>query len=135
MDKITIQQRSRNMSKIRATSTKPEILVRKILWSLGYRYRLNDKRFLGKPDIYIPRIRTVVFVNGCFWHQHEGCSRNFMPKSRVEYWKPKLKRNVLRLKEQMEKIRESGYKVVSIWECETKSKDQLQRLIVKRLSC
>ena len=92
-DTKTPEERSINMSHIRSTNTKPEEKVRKYLFSKGFRYRKNDKRFPGKPDIVLPRYKAVVFVNGCFWHMH-GCSRSRLPKSNLEYWQPKIQRNM-----------------------------------------
>lgn len=134
MDKLTPQARSLNMSKIRAKNTKPELMVRRILWKMGYRYRLHKALLPGKPDIFIPRIKTAVFIHGCFWHQHEGCKRSFMPKSNLDYWKNKLKNNVLRFDKVKEELTAAGFKVVVIWECETKNKEQLIDLIKKYLN-
>ncbi len=125
MDKHTIEQRSYNMSRIKSKNTSPEIKVRKLLWSMGYRYRLNVKKLPGKPDVYIPRVATAVFIHGCFWHQHEGCKRNFMPKSRIDYWKPKLERNTARFAEQRLKLTEMGIYTIVIWECEAKKAELL----------
>jgi len=134
MDKLTPQARSLNMSKIRAKNTKPELMVRRILWNMGYRYRLHKASLPGKPDIYIPSIKTAVFIHGCFWHQHEGCKRSFMPKSNLDYWKNKLKNNVLRFDKVKEELTAAGFKVVVVWECETKNKEQLIDLIKKYLN-
>lgn len=134
MDKLTPQARSLNMSKIRAKNTKPELMVRSILWKMGYRYRLHKPSLPGKPDIFIPSIKTAVFIHGCFWHQHEGCKRSFMPKSNLDYWENKLKNNVLRFDKVEEELTAAGFKVVVIWECETKNKGQLIDLIKKYLN-
>lgn len=94
MDHLSKEKRSWNMSRIRSTETKPEERVRKYLFSKGFRYRKNDKRLPGKPDIVLPKYRAVIFINGCFWHCHKGCSRANVPKSNLEYWKVKLENNV-----------------------------------------
>lgn len=126
-DTKTPEQRSRNMSRIRSTNTKPEELVRKFLFSKGFRYRKNDKRLPGKPDIVLPKYRTVVFINGCFWHMH-GCSRSRLPKSNLGYWKPKIERNIERDKENYELLRSLGWTVLVIWECELKKSIAGERL-------
>lgn len=129
-DTKTPEARSENMSRIRSTNTKPEEIVRKFLFSKGFRYRKNDKRLPGKPDIVIPKYRSVVFVNGCFWHMH-NCSRSRMPKSNLDYWEPKIRRNVERDAANQAALKEQGWRVFVIWECELKKKiaeDRLSRL-------
>lgn len=133
MDKITPLQRSLNMSKIRSRNTTPELAVRKVLTQLGYRYRINVKSLPGKPDISLGRIKTVIFIHGCFWHQHEGCKRNFMPKSNLDYWKNKLKNNVTRFERHKTALIKSNYNVIVIWECETKNIKQLKETIENQL--
>jgi DNA mismatch endonuclease, patch repair protein len=118
-DKAT---RSYNMSRIKNKNTKPEILVRKFLFSNGFRYRLNDKRFPGKPDIVLPKYKTVIFVNGCFWHGHENCKYFKLPATRSEWWKEKIDKNKDNdLKNYLQLIT-AGYRVIIIWECEIKNK-------------
>ena len=119
-DKHSPEIRSYNMSRIRSNNTKPEEIVRKYLFSRGFRYRKNDKRFSGKPDVVLPKYKTVVFVNGCFWHCHEGCHYFVMPESNREFWAEKLSRNKLRDEENIRKLRENGWQVIIIWECELK---------------
>lgn len=92
-DNHTPQVRSYNMSKIHSKNTKPEVLVRKYLFSKGLRFRKNDKRYCGHPDIVLPKYKAIVFVNGCFWHMHEGCTKFVLPKSNIDYWLPKLQKN------------------------------------------
>ena len=99
MDIKSEAERSRNMSRIRSTDTKPEVYFRKKLFAAGYRYRKNDRRLPGCPDIYLPKYRTVIFVHGCFWHRHEGCKYAYMPKSRIDFWGKKFQRNVERDRE------------------------------------
>lgn len=114
------EKRSYNMSKIRNKDTKPEILVCKYLFSKGFRYRKNDVRFPGKPDIVLPKYKTVIFVNGCFWHKHEGCKYFVWPKSNGEFWRSKILSNVERDFRNYDRIKEMGWKVIVIWECELK---------------
>lgn len=121
MDNHTKSQRSYNMSRIRSTNSKPEEVVRKYLFSQGFRYRKNDKRYPGKPDIVLPKYKTVIFVHGCFWHMHD-CGRFVWPSSNVEYWEKKIYRNVDRDKEHTEKLQADGWKVLTVWECELKKK-------------
>ena len=127
MDNHTKSQRSYNMSRIRSTNSKPEEVVRKYLFSQGFRYRKNDKRYPGKPDIVLPKYKTVIFVHGCFWHMHD-CGRFVWPSSNVEYWEKKIYRNVDRDKEHTEKLQADGWKVLTVWECELKKKVCEQRL-------
>ncbi len=130
-DNHSPQVRSYNMSRIKSCNTKPEELVLKYLFSRGLRYRKNDRRYPGKPDAVFPKYKTVLFVNGCFWHSHEGCPNFVMPKSRVEYWKPKLMRNKQRDAEHIAALQADGWHVITIWECELKKavrNERLQRL-------
>lgn len=120
MDNHTKEQRHLNMSHIRSSS-KAEETVRKYLFSLGFRYRKNDRRYPGKPDIVLPKYKTVVFINGCFWHQHPNCQYASYPKSNQDYWIPKLKRNVERDKQNIKVLEDDGWQVITIWECELKS--------------
>lgn len=128
MDNHTKSQRSYNMSRIRSTNSKPEEVVRKYLFSQGFRYRKNDKRYPGKPDIVLPKYMTVIFVHGCFWHMHD-CGRFVWPSSNVEYWEKKIYRNVDRDKEHTEKLQADGWKVLTVWECELNKKNRDQTLI------
>ncbi len=118
MDRITPEQRHYTMSRIRGKDTKPEILVRKYLFSEGFRFRKNDKRYPGHPDIVLPKYRTAIFVNGCFWHGHEGCKYYTVPKSNTEFWIEKVKRNQERDKADASKLSEMGWNVITIWECQ-----------------
>ncbi len=118
MDKITPEQRHYTMSRIRGKDTKPEILVRKYLFSEGFRFRKNDKRYPGHPDIVLPKYKTVIFVNGCFWHGHENCKYYTVPKSNTEFWIAKVKRNQERDKADTSKLSEMGWHVITIWECQ-----------------
>lgn len=118
-DKAT---RSYNMSRIRNKDTKPELLVRKFLFANGFRYRLNDKKLPGKPDIVLPKYKTVIFVNGCFWHGHENCKYFKLPATRTEWWKEKIEGNIKNDITKHALLREAGYKVMVIWECEVNNK-------------
>jgi len=110
------------MSRIRNKDTNPEILVRKFLFTNGFRYRLNDKKLPGKPDIVLPKYKTVIFVNGCFWHGHENCKYFKLPATRTEWWKEKIEGNIKNDKKKHDQLCEAGYKVIVIWECEIKNK-------------
>lgn len=107
------------MSKIRGKDTKPEIIVRKFLFSKGFRYRKNQKSLPGKPDIVLKKHAAVVMVNGCFWHGHKGCKKFKMPKSNIDFWKNKITRNIERDKVNKSKLYDLGWKVFVVWECET----------------
>jgi DNA mismatch endonuclease (patch repair protein) len=120
MDTVSKEVRSRNMAAIKGKDTKPETSVRKLLHSLGYRFRLHRKDLPGKPDIVLPKYKTVVFVHGCFSHQHKGCKYNTQPKSNKQFWLPKLRKNVERDKKQCAALKKLGYKVLTIWECDVK---------------
>ncbi len=128
MDDMTREQRSRNMSRIRSTRTKPEDAVGKMLFAEGLRYRRNDGRYPGKPDFVFPKYKTAVFVNGCFWHQHEGCRYAKLPKSNPEYWLPKLERNKTRDLQNMTAMRRMGWKIAVVWECAVKDSNIKQML-------
>lgn len=121
MDVHDKETRSYNMSRIRGKDTKPEEIVRKYLFSKGFRYRKNDKRYPGKPDIVLPKYQTVIFVNGCFWHGHKGCKYFVMPKSNTEFWKSKIEKNIQRDLAAINANQNSGRKVITIWECQLKN--------------
>jgi len=112
--------RSYNMSQIKGKDTKPEILVRKYLFKKGYRYRLYDKRLPGKPDLVLPRYRSVIFVHGCFWHAHDGCKYYVIPKTRTKWWIDKLENNRKRDELAFKQLQNLGWKVIVLWECELK---------------
>lgn len=132
MDVHNKEIRSYNMSQIKGKNTKPEEIVRKYLFAHGFRYRKNDKRLPGTPDIVLPKYKTVIFVNGCFWHGHEGCKYFVWPKSNPEFWKEKIKANIIRDKEKTELLKAKGWKVIIVWECELKPAVRIARL--ERLS-
>ena len=116
------------MSRIRGKNTKPEIVVRKYLFSKGLRFRLHDKKLLGKPDLVFPKYRTVVFVHGCFWHGHENCKYFVLPKTRQEWWLDKLNKNKIRDEFVNEKLFSERWKVIIVWECELKKGKQEKTL-------
>ncbi|MDF1741815.1 MAG: DNA mismatch endonuclease Vsr [Verrucomicrobiales bacterium] len=121
-DHLSPERRSWNMSRIRNRDTKPEIMVRSILHGLGFRFTVNgpkNKKLPGKPDIVLPRYRTVVFVHGCYWHRHKGCKETTTPKTRTEWWQAKFDSNVERDKRNQKELRKLGWKVIVVWECET----------------
>ena len=120
MDIHDKKTRSYNMSRINGKNTKPEELVRKYLFSQGFRYRKNDKRLPGSPDIVLPKYKTVIFVNGCFWHGHEDCKHFVWPKSNEEFWRNKIETNIARDKKKTDELEALGWKVIVVWECELK---------------
>jgi DNA mismatch endonuclease (patch repair protein) len=113
--------RSYNMSRIRGKDTKPEILVRRFLFAKGFRYRLHDPKLPGKPDIVLPRYKTVIFVHGCFWHGHEGCPYFVVPKTRTDWWLAKINRNKELDRQHNKNLEDTGWKVLQIYECELKN--------------
>ncbi len=126
-DDHTPEQRSYNMSRIRRKNTSPEMIVRQYLFSRGLRYRIDDKRFPGRPDLVFPKYKTVVFINGCFWHHHD-CKYFVWPKSNTEYWVPKIQRNVERDVFNQASIRNMGWNVIIVWECELKKDNRTNTL-------
>ena len=133
-DVHTPEQRSYNMSRIRSKNTKPEELVRKFLFSQGFRYRKNDARLPGKPDIVLPKYKTVIFVNGCFWHGHEGCRYFVWPKNNAEFWEEKITGNIQRDKHNHQLLANQGWSVIEIWECQLKrsvADNTLQNLVLQ----
>ena len=126
------ETRSYNMSRIKAKDTKPEMLVRKFLFANGFRYRLNVKELPGKPDIVLPKYKTVIFVNGCFWHGHKGCRYFVLPKTRTEWWLQKIKGTQKRDKQSEIALNVKGWRVVTLWTCQLKSdKDEtLMQLLI-----
>lgn len=121
-DKLTPEQRHRCMASIKSRNTKPEVLVRRFLFARGLRFRINVKRLPGTPDIVLKKYRTCIFVNGCFWHGHEGCKYYVMPKTNTEFWKAKIERNRARDLDRRIKLRDMGWHVIQIWECQLKPK-------------
>ena len=126
-DNLTKEVRSMNMSHIRSTNSRPEEIVRKYLFSQGFRYRKNVRKLPGCPDIVLAKHRTAIFVNGCFWHKHD-CPKFVWPSSNSEYWIPKIKKNVERDRKNIETLRANGWNVITVWECELKSNSRDERL-------
>ncbi len=116
--------RSYNMSQIKGKNTKPEILVRKYLFSKGFRYRLHDKKLAGKPDIVLLKYKTVIFVNGCFWHGHKNCKYFLIPKTRTEFWVSKIQTNIVNDKKKNKSLKQQGWNILTVWECQLKPKDK-----------
>lgn len=130
MDKLSPAVRSRVMAAVRGKNTRPEMIVRSLLHHLGLRFRLHDKKLPGTPDIVLAKHKTVVFVHGCFWHCH-SCSRGAVPKSRTEIWLPKLAANKVRDRLHRRALVSLGWRVVTVWECETKQPHKLTKRLAK----
>ncbi len=126
MDTVSPEERSRIMSHVKGRDTTPEKRVRSLLHSMGYRFRLQRADLPGKPDIVLPKFKTVIFVNGCFWHRHPGCKRATLPKSNAEFWRQKLEKNVARDRRNIQTLKDLGWYVLIIWECELKDTRTLQ---------
>ena len=128
---MTAEQRSRCMAAVKGKDTKPEMIVRKYLFSRGLRFRVQVRKLPGTPDIVLPKYKTAIFVNGCFWHGHEGCKYFRLPKSNVEFWKEKIERNIERDRESMQALFDLGWKVVRVWECELRNKANREETLNK----
>jgi DNA mismatch endonuclease (patch repair protein) len=133
MDTLTIKERSVRMRLVRSKDTMPELLVRRLVHSMGYRYRLHSNKLPGRPDLVFASQKRVIFVHGCFWHQHEGCRNSRIPKSRVTYWKPKFARNKQRDRDNKKLLESRGWRTLEVWECETRSNKELATRIKKFL--
>lgn len=133
MDKLTPEQRSRNMSRIRSRDTRPEKLVRSILHHMGFRFRLHRKDLPGRPDIVLPRHHTIILVHGCYWHRHPGCRFAYTPKTNQDFWKTKFKENTARDSHQTHELTALGWRVLTVWECETKHPDTLSEWLHREL--
>ena len=127
------EARSYNMSKIRGIDTKPELIVRKFLFNNGFRYRIHNDKLPGKPDIVLKKYRTVIFINGCFWHAHEGCKDFVWPQSNQAFWKQKIEGNVVRDQTNYEKLRSKGWNVIICWECQLKN-DAVRKLALPTIA-
>jgi DNA mismatch endonuclease (patch repair protein) len=128
VDRVSAHTRSRIMASVPARNTSPELVVRSYLHRHGLRFRVNDRRLPGVPDIVLPRFRTVVWVHGCFWHRHSHCRKATMPKSNVAFWRAKFRSNVTRDKRSRAQLTRIGWRVLVIWQCETKDAEALARL-------
>lgn len=134
MDQLSKERRSWNMSRIKNENTKPELIVRRLLWRMGYRYRLHDATLPGKPDIVFKSRRKVIFVHGCFWHQHKKCKKGVIPQSNVDFWIPKLRKNIERDSENYAALQKLGWNVCIIWECELKNHEANQQILSRKLA-
>lgn len=135
-DKISKAKRSRIMSQVNSKHTKPERLVRSLLHHLGYRFTINgpkNKRLPGRPDIVLPKHKAIVFVHGCFWHRHQNCKLATLPKSNVAYWKNKFERNVQRDRDTTRALKQDGWQVIIIWECQLKKLDAVAAQLISKL--
>ncbi len=127
VDTIDSVRRSENMRRIRSTDTKPELRLRRLIYGLGFRYRLHRRNLPGNPDIVFASRKKVIFVHGCFWHQHEKCMDGRLPKSKTDYWTPKLKRNVERDASALQQLQQLGWSTLVVWDCELSSIDTLKQ--------
>ncbi len=128
-DFMTPKQRSQAMSKVRGYNTKPEKLIRSHLHRQGFRFRINSPNLPGKPDIVLKKYNTVIFVHGCFWHNHKGCKKSKLPQTRNEFWKNKIAGTVLRDHRNIDNLTKLGWRIAVVWECGTKKKDNLNYII------
>lgn len=137
MDVHDSQTRSYNMSQIKGKDTRPELIVRRHLFKSGFRYRIHVNKLPGKPDIVLSKYKTVIFVNGCFWHKHEGCKNFVLPKTRTKWWFEKINKNVRRDKKNIKKLEQLGWKIFVVWECELKAdkKQQTFNNLYEKLAC
>ncbi len=128
-------KRSEIMSKISGKNTKPEMDIRKFLFSKGFRYRIDDNRYPGRPDIVLPKFKTSIFIHGCFWHAHPGCKAATLPTTRSAFWEKKINNNKLRDERNIEELRKNGWNVITIWQCEIKNmasrKNRLEKLLLE----
>lgn len=133
LDPLNAKQRSERMSRIRSENTKPEMVVRRLVYHSGFRYRLHVKELPGKPDLVFKSQKKVIFVHGCFWHQH-GCNQYRMPRSKLNYWLPKLQRNIERDEENIKLLESKGWAVFIAWECEIEKIDFIKQKIIRFLN-
>lgn len=122
MDRVSPAERSRQMSLIKSKDTGPELVVRKLVFSMGYRYRIHGAKLPGKPDLVFARTKKAIFVHGCFWHQHLGCKRATTPATNTQYWVPKFAKTIERDRRTLEALCERGWRTLVVWECELKDK-------------
>lgn len=127
MDTLTREQRSERMSRVRSRDTKPELVVRRLVHAAGYRYRLHRRDLPGTPDLVFRQRRKVIFVHGCFWHRHAGCPNCRLPKTRLDFWRPKLEANAVRDRDALRRLKRLGWSVLVVWECEVRNHDGLSR--------
>lgn len=132
-DRLTPEQRSRNMQAIKGRDTGPELIVRRLLHAMGYRFRLHRRDLPGSPDVVLPRHRAVVLIHGCFWHRHTCARGRSMPSARRAFWRAKFQRNIERDNRNIRALRRDGWRVLVIWECQTRNPDTLRRRLLKFL--
>jgi DNA mismatch endonuclease (patch repair protein) len=128
MDIYSREKRSDIMARVKATDSTPELTVRRILHSLGYRYRLHRKNLLGKPDIVLPKHKSIIFVHGCFWHHHKGCKKSKLPETNTDFWRKKILDNVARDKRTIRELGKTGWKVLVLWECQVRSSNLIETI-------
>jgi DNA mismatch endonuclease, patch repair protein len=133
-DRLSVEERSRNMAKIRSRDTGPEVRVRRAAHALGLRFRLHRRDLPGTPDLVFPRLRVALFVNGCFWHRHEGCAKAYTPKTRIEFWQRKFDANVERDARKHAELTAAGWTPAVIWECETGDAERLAAIVRERVT-
>ncbi|MDZ4817481.1 MAG: DNA mismatch endonuclease Vsr [Planctomycetota bacterium] len=129
MDSVSPAERSKIMSRVRSKNSRPELFVRSLVFALGYRYRLHVRGLPGQPDLVFKKHRKIIFVHGCFWHRHRSCALARLPKSRLDFWGPKLESNKKRDRQTLRKLTEEGWDVLTVWECETKDERSLRERI------
>lgn len=134
VDHVSKEKRSEIMRLVKSKNTKPELLVRSATHRLGLRFRLHDPRLPGKPDIVLPRWKVVIFVNGCYWHRHRSCRKATLPKSNIEQWENKFRANVARDASNYKLLKEAGWRVIIIWQCQIRDLDTAKKLITRRLN-
>ncbi len=127
---MTAEQRSKVMASIHSKDTKPEMMVRRYLFACGFRYRVNCRRLPGTPDLVLRKYRTCIFVNGCFWHGHDGCDKYRLPKTNVEFWRRKIERNKARDIEVQHRLAKMGWHVMTIWECQLVTKEKREKTLM-----
>ncbi len=129
MDTVSTETRRKIMQSIRSTNSKPEVRVRSVLHANGFRFRIHNKNLPGTPDIVLSKYKTVILVHGCFWHRHQNCRFASVPQSNTEFWMEKFERNVQRDRKNLEELKDAGYDVIVLWECELKSKTKLEEAV------
>jgi len=133
VDRVSSEKRSEIMRSVGTEDTGPELIVRSATHRLGFRFRLHDRKLPGKPDLVLPRWRTVIFVHGCFWHRHEDCKKATTPRSNVDFWKKKFSANITRDVRNREELQRQGWRIVVVWQCEVPSLDAAVQLLRRRL--
>ena len=129
MDRLSVERRSWLMSRVKGKNTAPEIIVRRVVFGMGYRYRLHPKNLPGRPDLAFLGRKKVIFVNGCFWHGHADCRYGRLPKTRLDYWQEKIERNKKRDAENIASLEASGWRVLTVWQCELSNTEQLKKVL------